>query len=466
MSQEPSANSEGTTTPAKLSRRQFLSRSGKLAGIAAVGAASPTLLSACGGSSSSGSGPLTFWNFYGPATGSGTVPAQSEWFVNMAKAWNKSHKTQVKLQYVPSATYINGSKLQTAFSGGSGPDIFLLSAGDFLRYYNGGVLQDLSPYMSDEARKDFFPNVMSTRMVDGKIYGLPMEVEPMAFYYSQKAWENAGLSEGDVPTSWDQLLNVADKLKHGKQFGIAFETAPGYYQNFTWYPFMWEGGADAVAANQKESAFDSPGAIHALGLWQDTIKNGLAPRKLLGTGANDLGANLGSGYCAIQNCGIWGISQLRAKKNFKYGVFKLPLPPGGNYSTVLGGWAFAVNSKGRNPEEAAKFVVWALGSMDKGSINRMVDWCIKAKSDVAPRKSALDEAEKQGGYSSGALKYFKDQVFPGGRAEPRYPPKVYHAISEAIQSTQLSGANPKSQAARAASSINNYLKGYSGAKIL
>lgn len=459
-------SSSGAAQRPSLTRRELLGRGGRLAAVAAAGAAGPTLLTSCGGSSGgSDSGPLSFWNFYGPATGSGIVPEQSDWFVKMVKAWNKSHKPQVKLRYVPAQDYQNGSKLQTAFSAGKGPDIFLLSPGDFLRYYNGGVLEDLTPYMSKEAQKDFFSNVMGTRTVNGKIYGLPMEVEPMAFYYDKKAWEKSGLSEGDIPQTWDDLLSMADKLKAGKRFGIAFETSPGYYQNFTWYPFLWEGGGDAVTKDQKSSAFSSEAAVSALSLWQDTVKSKLAPRKLLGTGCNDAGANLGSGYCAIQNCGIWGIAQLRQKKNVDYGVFKLPQPPGGSYSTVLGGWAFVVNSKGANPEAAAKFVVWALGSMHQDSIDRMVDWCIKAKSDITPRKSALDLATKRGGYESGELKYFKDEVFPGGRGEPRYPPQVYHSISQAIQACQLSGAGAKAQAKKAASSIDDYLQGYNGAAI-
>lgn len=451
--------------PAGRTRREVLSTGIKAAAATAFGAAAGApILAACGGSSSSSSGPLTFWNFYGPASGPGIVPAQSQWFVNTVNQWNKTQKTKVQLRYIPVVDYVNGSKLQTAFAAGSGPDIFLLSPGDFLRYYNGGVLEDLTPYMSEQARNDFFPNVMQTRTVGGKIYGLPMEVEPTAFFYSQKAWEVAHLSEGDIPQTWDQLLNVAAKLRQGKQFGIAFEVAPGYYQNFTWYPFMWEGHGDAVTGG-KQGAFDSPATVNALSLWQQPIKQGLAPRKLLGTGGNDVTANLVSGYTAIFHSGIWGVAMLRGAPNFQAGVFKLPLPPGGSYTTSLGGWAFVVNAKGKNPQEAAKFVTWALGSMNQDSIGRVVDWCIKAKSDIAPRRSALTAAEQQGGYNSTLMKYFKNEVFPSGRGEPRYPPPVYQAISTAIQASQLGGASPASQAAQAGAQISSYLKGYTGAQI-
>ena len=94
-----------------------------------------------------------------------------------------THDVKVELRYVPVQEYLGGSKLQTAFAAGQGPDIFLISHQDFFLYYNGGVLLDLTPYMEDAAKKDFFPSVMGARIVDEKIYGVPFDVEPMAMYY-------------------------------------------------------------------------------------------------------------------------------------------------------------------------------------------------------------------------------------------------------------------------------------------
>ena len=58
-----------------------------------------------------------------------------------------------------------------------------------------------------------------------------IDVVPLAMYYSLKAFEEAGLSESDIPKTWDQFLEIAHKLTKGDRFGCLFETAPGYYQN-------------------------------------------------------------------------------------------------------------------------------------------------------------------------------------------------------------------------------------------
>jgi multiple sugar transport system substrate-binding protein len=441
----------------KVTRRQVLKTGSALSATVAA----PYFFSR---SASAQAKKLTFWQFYAPG---GTVATQGKWFDDMINSWNGQNETQIELQYVPTTDYINGSKLQTAFASGQGPDIFIISPGDFLRYANGDVLTDLTPYMDQAAISDFYEGVIASRMVDGKIYALPMEVEPMAMYYSMDAWEEAGLTDTDIPQSWEQLLEVAKKLTTGDRFGVLFETLPGYYQNFTWYPFMWQGGGDFVEADGKTSAFRSDGAIQALKFWQDAINQEVAPRKPLGTGGGDVGANLVAGYCAMQNVGIWALSDMKVNSpDFRYGIFKLPLPPNGKPSTDLGGWAFVANSKGQDPETAAKFCVWALGSMADDSVQRVANWCTVAKSDMPPRKSVLDNPDAKAAYGEGGLKVFAEQILPDGRAEPRLPPEVYKAVSDAIQATQLNGADPAQAADTAAQQIESFLATYNGVPIL
>jgi multiple sugar transport system substrate-binding protein len=407
---------------------------------------------------------LKFWQFYAPG---GDVGSQATWFEDMVASWNEQNEVQVELEYIPSSEYISGSKLATSFASGEGPDIFIISPGDFLRYYNGGVLQDLTPFMDQAAIDDFYPDVIATRAVEDKIYALPMEVEPMAMYYSLEAWDEAGLGDADIPQTWEDLLGVAETLTNDERFGLLFETTPGYYQNFTWYPFLWMGGSEMVNKDGKTSGMNTEGAIQALQFWKDTIDRGVSPRQMLGTGGGDITANLGSGFCAIQNIGIWGISELRENApDFQYGVFKLPVPPNGTYTTDLGGWGFVANAEGQDPEMAAQFCVWALGSMSDDSIQRGVDWCTVAKSDIGPRASVMDKATADGGFDEGAMKIFKDEIFPGGRGEPRVPPEVYKAVSDAIQACQLGGTEPAQAAETAVQQIETFLAGYTGAPIL
>jgi multiple sugar transport system substrate-binding protein len=441
-----------------LNIRGGLSRRRLLQGGAALGAAGLAGLPMTGRAFAQ-SKTLNFWNFYAP--GGQQPPATIDWWTKMAADWNANNDTKVELDYL--VDYMQGNKLSTAFASGQGPDLFLISPGDFLRYYNGGALLDLTPFIDPEVQKDFPDAVMGTRKVDGKIYGVPMEVEPMAFFYSVKAFEDAGLNENDVPKTWDELLEIGKKLTTSDRFGLLFETQPGYYQNFTWYPFMWQGGGEFQTAEGK-SGFNSPAVVAALKLWKDAIDSGAAPRQV-NAGGNDIVANLGAGYCAIQNCGIWGISAMKqSAPDVPFGMFKLPTPPGGKYVTVGGGWAFVANAKGKDPETAGKFIAWALASKSPDSLQRVVDWCTVAKSDMPPRQSAL--AAGASAYGQGELKFFADEVYPGARGEPRLPPEAYKIISDAIQAAQLGGVDPQQAAETASTQLDQFLASYKGAPML
>ena len=142
------------------------------------------------------------------------MASQSKWFEKMVADWNASHEQQIELEYVPNNDYMDGTKLPTAFASGEGPDLFIISPGDFLRYYNGGVLLDLTPFIEKEAQADFPESVIANRMVDGKIYGVPMEVEPMAMYYCVAAFEEAGLTEKDMPKTWDAAARGRGQAHH------------------------------------------------------------------------------------------------------------------------------------------------------------------------------------------------------------------------------------------------------------
>lgn len=457
--------SKGVRADESISRRRFLARGGAFALAAAVTGPGLTVLSGCGGAGSA-SEPLIFWQFYAPAPQQeGSVVAQSRWFEDLISAWNERNETKVEPTYIPTTAYLGGQKLPTAFAAEDGPDIFIVSPGDFLRYYNGGVLQDITPYLSQEAIDDFYPNALSTRTVGDRIYGLPMEVEPLAMFYSVPAFEEAGLSEADIPTTWDGLLDVGARLQSGERAGVVLETAADYYQNFLWYPFMWQGGGEAIAQSGTESNFASEGAIRALAYWQEAVEKGVSPRTL--PAAGDVPSAFTQGYAGIWLTGIYDVAALRADApDLDYGVFRLPVPEGGEYTTDMGGWAFVANAQGRNPEEAARFCAWALGSTDDEGVQRVADWCVEAKTDIAPRRSVLRRATEMGGYDSEVMRAFRDEIFPGGRAEPRYPPVVYKSISDAIQGSMLAGRDPREQAEQAQQAINAYLETYEGAAIV
>src|SRR5699024_6890953 len=139
-----------------------------------------------------------------------------------------------------------------------------------------------------------------------------------------------------------------------------------------------------------------------------------APGTLRGQGRSACGGNLGAGCCAMQAAGMWGVSALAAgSPDLEYGVFRLPVPDDGEYVTATGGWAFAANARGRDPDAAARFCVWALGSMGEESIGRVASWCLEAQSYLPYRRSAPEHATQRGLFDDGPMRTVRDEIFPG-----------------------------------------------------
>jgi multiple sugar transport system substrate-binding protein len=64
------------------------------------------------------------------------------------------------------------------------------------------------------------------------------------------------------------------------------------------------------------------------------------------------------------------------------------------------------------------------------------------------------------------MRTFSRDIYPGTRGEPRLPPAAYKIISDAIQATQLGGADPAAVAESASRQLDAFFAGYSGAPIL
>ncbi len=174
-----------------------------------------------------------------------------------------------------------------------------------------------------------------------------------------------------------------------------------------------------------------------------------------------------AGYCAIQNCRHLGASRRwkTTPRTSPTASSSCRSPQGGKYVTVGGGWAFVANAKGKNPEAAGKFIAWALASMKPDSIQRGVDWCTVAKSRHAdPHQRARRPGADA--FNKGNLGVFAKDILPGTRAEPRLPPQVYKIISDAIQQTQLGGADPQATATAASKQLDAFLATYNGAPMM
>lgn len=390
---------------------------------------------------SAGKVTLQFWKF---------VDSVGDPLIKKAVAkWNSANpNVQVQFQTFPFNDYM-GTKLTTAFAAGHGPDVFWISPAAFLDYVTEGIAEPVDDIVP---KSQYLPAAIQAATVNGKLYAVPFEMEPVALYYNKASLKAAGVAP---PTTWPQLLAACEKLKSSKQYGIVIEPAEGGYQNFTWYPFLWSTGADVVDPSWKHSTLRTPKAASAFDLWGQLIKKGYAPSKTA-TGTNDPGP-LGRGETAMQVCGFWAIAQLRSQyPKTDFGVVRLPKAPGGKFVTVYGGWKQMISAKSPRVTEAKAFTKW-LWEQNMGFAH---DWSCVTNTKFSPRKSV--NAACAPVFNKGQDAYFTKQVLPTARAEPRYPNQIVKAVGDGIQAAMFGGKSGADAAKMAADEIDAFLKNYHG----
>ncbi|MFP5115409.1 ABC transporter substrate-binding protein [Bacillaceae bacterium C204] len=397
--------------------------------------------SSSGDGDSNGVVTLKFWDFHSEA--------EKKFFQDLVKEYNTSHKDQVKIEYTAfNQSDYTTTKLPVAFANEEGPDIFMVSPGDFTKYAQSGIMADLNSYFPEGAKEDFLPASLEAVTYQDKVLALPYELELLGLYYNKKMLADKGV---EVPKTWDELQAAAKKLTTDKVAGLVLPTDKGPYLNFIWYPFLWQQGGNVLNEDGTKSTFTSPEVVKALDYWGSFFKDGSAPSKLQ-YGPWDA-SNIGTGSAAMTILGTWAVPVLENQfKDVEIGLAPIPTPAGGKAATDAGGWKMAVNSKSKNVKEAAKFIMWCFAE----DSSRPLKWATEIKFAYSPRQSVIKEGEKI--YGEGLRKVFTEEIYDSAIPEPRYGPEVVDAVGEAMQKVMFGKVKGEDAAKEADKKIEEALK--------
>lgn len=130
-----------------------------------------------------------------------------------ADAWAEESGNSVE---VIVATDMN-QQLAQGFASGNPPDIFYLDAS---RFADNAAAGNLYAYTAEE-NDDFYESLRSTFTFEGEQICAPKDFSTLALQINTASWEAAGLTDDDVPTTYDELAEVAATLTTDDQVGLA-----------------------------------------------------------------------------------------------------------------------------------------------------------------------------------------------------------------------------------------------------
>ena len=238
-----------------------------IAGAGALAIAGTLLLSGCGGSgfddsgSAGGDGELTSSDDALNILIGSSGEAETKAVEDAVAAWSEESGVEAKVSV---ANDLN-QQLSQGFAAGTPADLFYLSPDVIAGYAGNGSLMAYGDQL--ENKDDFYPSLVENFTVDGDFYCAPKDFSTLGLIINTDLWTAAGLTEADVPTTWDELAAVAKTLTTDGRVGLAFGAE---YQRVG--TFMAQAGGAMVEDDQ--AVANSPENLEALEYVQTHLQDG------------------------------------------------------------------------------------------------------------------------------------------------------------------------------------------------
>lgn len=252
-----------------------------------------------------------------------------------------------------------GALLKAEFASGSEPEIFNSGGFSALEQY----LDRAEDLTNESWAAHLIPAAKVPITVDGKLYGMPMNIEGYGFAYNKDLFAKAGITK--EPQTLPELTEAVRKLKdagitpfmatnewwslgiHLVNVGLAYQPDPAQFIE----------DLKAGKASFKDNAIFKDW----LNLVDLIFAN--AQKDMLTTDYATQVANFAAGKAAMIQQGNWIQGDVdNVDPNLNLGVLPIPIndQPGHVFVGVPNNWI--VNKKSKHPDEAKKFLEWMVTS--------------------------------------------------------------------------------------------------------
>lgn len=313
------------------------------AGLTVAGALT---LSACGSGSGFGGdaadsgGELTSDSSQGLSVLIGSSGDAETASVNAAvAAWSKDSGTDAKVSV---ASDLN-QQLAQGFAAQKPADVFYLSTDALAGYASNGSLLAYGDKLAN--KDDFYPSLVSSFTYDGDFYCAPKDFSTLQLIINTDLWAQAGLTDADIPTTWDELTTVSKTLTTPDHVGLSIG---GEYARLG--AFMAAAGGSLMNEDSTKSTANSAENVAGLEYAQTLLNDGVMSY------ASDIGAGwggeaFGKQLSAMTIEGNWITGAMKNDfPDVKYTVAELPEGPEGKGTLQFTNcWGIAADS----PNQAA-----------------------------------------------------------------------------------------------------------------
>lgn len=295
---------------------------------------------------------------------------KKQYFEEAVKEFEELHPNiKIKTEAVLNDSY--KEKIRVVLGSNNPPDVYFSWSGEFAyNFARAGQSLDLTSYVEEDT--DWSGQIIESQFgpftLDGKVYGIPWSTDGKAFFYNKKVFNDLNL---EIPTTWEELLTVSEKIKDAGITPIAFGskapwTISHYIGSLNEYIVPEDVIAKDYSLSNSDGEFTHPGYVTALEKFIE-----LEPYFNQGVNSVDHqyarelfnGGKAAIGYFQLAEIGL-----IEPSLGEDLGVFNTPFVEGGegNPSSITAApEGIMISSKTKHPEEAMEFIKF-LTSKEKG----------------------------------------------------------------------------------------------------
>lgn len=299
-----------------------------------------------------------------------------------AEAYTAATGTQINIQTVPNDDF--QPRMSAAAPGGEGPDVFGPVAHDWIGEF---AIQEIAlPIQAGaiQTPEDFQTVATQLTLVNGQQYAVPLQLESVALIYNRAMVPTP-------PTTWDELVQMANGLNDGTIYGFGFPLLECYYegaifQGFGSYVFAYQDGT----FNTADIGLNNAGAVEASKFLRDMFWLDMPDMPDVAIDRANMApvqeGMMEAGQLGMTISGPWRETPLTAA-GIDYAVAVLPtLPNGQPMKPFVGCQAMLVNAYSEKQEAALDFVNFLAGTDSAVAL-------FQADRKVPARNSALQSPD-------------------------------------------------------------------------
>ena len=269
---------------------------------------------------------------------------------------DSQQRIEVEMELIANDT-LQREQIVLRVAAGTPPDVVDVNPMFFYQLVKDGILEEIERYLAPYPAfqlDDFYPAVLDSLRVDGKLYGVSQRISIYHLFYNADMFNAAGLtppsaSWSDPRWDWAAFREAAGKLSQDVNGDGTLEVVGASVSNALEYmlPFVWQAGGRLFSEDYSRLALNSNEALAAVEYLADGRRRGIFQSR----GVDQFIARTAAMHADIPP----RLIALRSQADFNWDVAAFPMGPAGS-ATVIQPIPYGIVASSPNKEEAAEFL--------------------------------------------------------------------------------------------------------------